>query len=454
MSFRILVVEDDAMIQGFLRLTLENDGYSVTAAESAAEMRIHFQKGGIDLIMLDLGLPDADGLDLVSEIRAASTIPIVVASARQGSSDRVAALERGADDYLTKPFDPAELLIRLRNLLSRCSAAHQPAADAAPVADRRGQAGEATGDRRAPAGGVTASTGDRRSQPAPPVPPSLHAEPVSPLPAAATPPPASTPSAAPVSAEQSLQAAALKSAPQPISQAPSKPSIDKSVIIVGILAVLAFGGTGVYKFTDLLSANDRDDASAIEQQSTGQAAPTQNGDSSQPRRGALQPPSEPDVRIAQSSTAGPQDNAGNLTRSVTSSPTPSPQPVTPLVPRPSATEQALASSTAGLPSSSTAWVKNSRCAPLPNVKWWRVKTHQQVVRFVNREHKGDWLPYVNNWRARIEKLKDISDRGSGIKTGSGTILQGETLTAYIRDTADRIAIIQCLAREARIASGG
>lgn len=438
MSSRILIVEDDAMIQGFIQLTLEHGGYTVGTARSAAEMREQFQQGGIDLIILDLGLPDADGMSLVSEIRATSSVPIIVASARDGASDRVDALERGADDYLTKPFDPTEMLLRIRNLLNRCAAA--PVLPVAPT-PQPSQPAQPAPQPRQPA------------QPAPPVPPALHTAPVSPmpLPASVTPaanpvppaaPPASTP--APLSATESLQAAAKKSAPQPISQAPARASIDKSVIVAGILAVAAFGGAGIYWFTNYRPLG-------VERIQP--AAQNQAGSDTQPRRGALQPPSQPDVRIAQSSNSSSQPAPDNLTRSVTSLSDPAPDPDQSTRQPPPASATGVAPQ-ASLAVSATAWVKNSKCAPLPDVKWWRVKTHLQIVRFVNSEHKGDWQPYLNNWRARLEKLKDISDRGSGIKTGTGEILQGESLAEYIRDTADRIAIIQCLSREARIAAGG
>lgn len=488
MSSRILIVEDDAMIRGFLRLTLENDGYEVTAAHTAGEMREQFQAGGIDLIILDLGLPDADGMDLVTEIRSASPIPILVASARQGSVDRVEALKRGANDYLTKPFDPAELLVRLKNMLDMAkkgapvpeatpTTGPAPAPAPPPFADRRApNKANPTGDRRAqPAAGQP--TGDRRAGARGPVPPAANAEPVSPLPPspaatvppAQTPPGAAAPAPAPVSAEASLQAAAKKSAPQPIHPPPEKPSVDKSVIFAGVLAIAAFGGAGVYWYNTsdtpqevaarLSAADPRASNQSVANTAApaGSTIPTTPGD---PRRGALQPPAEPDVRIARSNSTAP-----DLTRSVTSPPTPQPQSAGPAptssvppqagtqLPAQTSDPQTSALSNGTLPPLSTAWVSKSKCAPLPDVKWWRVKTHQQVVRFVNREHNGDWLPYVNNWRARIEKLKDISDRGSGIKTSSGVILQGESLAEYIRDTADRIAIIQCLAREARIATG-
>lgn len=433
MSSRILIVDDDAMIQGFLRLALENDGYVVSEARSAAEMRTLFQQGGIDLIILDLGLPDGDGLDLVAEIRTASSLPIIVASARQGASDRVAALERGADDYMTKPFDPKEMLLRLKNLLSRC----QPAPGFPPLGE-----------------GAPMSSAEVK----PPVPPTMKTSPVNPVPQSIHPvesypapqsvhPVESNPAPQPMSAEASLQAAAKKSAPSPVSKGPAKGNVDKSVVFAGLIAVIAFGGAGFYWFTNSMTSSTDSRIAALERQLTSQNSADNLASDGQPRRGALQPPSEPDVKIAQPSAEAAVFDREPLTRSVIAPSTPTRQ-AEPNPPQ----ARPVPAAPAPLPASSTAWVKNSKCEPLPDLNWWRVKTHQQVVRYVNREHEGDWRPYLNNWRARIEKLQDISDRGSGIKTSSGEILQGETLENYIRDTSDRISIIQCLSREARLAT--
>ncbi len=431
MSQKVLIVEDDTMIQGFLRLALEGEGYQVNVVRTANEMRVAFQQGGYDLILLDLGLPDADGLDVISEIRAASSVPIVVASARQGSSDRVAALERGADDYLTKPFDPAELLVRVKNLFSRCNA-HPVSA--------------------APPGGVP----NMDAKVKPPIPPAMKTTPVSPVPASVHPvetkqEPHQT------SVEASLQAAAKKSAPTPVSHAPAKGNVDISVLIAAFVAVIAFGGVGFYWFTTSMTTTNDNRIAALERQLSSQNPTDEAQVDGGARRGALQPPAEPEVPIAQSTAERsadlPSSAQDQLSQSVTSSSSRnSVAPAEPIENAPVSNDVVAAPRLNEPKAKSTDWALNSVCPPLPDVKWWRVKTHMQIVLFVNREHDGDWQPYLNNWRARIEKLKDIMDRGSGIKTSSGEILQGESLANYIRDTANRIAIIQCLSREARIAS--
>jgi two-component system KDP operon response regulator KdpE len=116
---RVLVVDDDPHILGTLRIHLTAHGYTVdTAPDGRAALR---SVGATppDLIVLDLGLPDLDGTAVISEVRRSSSVPIIVLSARTDSDDKVAALDTGADDYLTKPFAPAELLARIRAAIRR-----------------------------------------------------------------------------------------------------------------------------------------------------------------------------------------------------------------------------------------------------------------------------------------------------------------------------------------------
>jgi two-component system KDP operon response regulator KdpE len=110
----VLVIEDEAPIRRFLKLTLSEHGFTFKEALSAQEglQKIAFDKP--DLVILDLGLPDMDGLEVTKQIREWSPVPIIVLSARGDDKDKVAALDAGADDYLTKPFSVAELLARLR----------------------------------------------------------------------------------------------------------------------------------------------------------------------------------------------------------------------------------------------------------------------------------------------------------------------------------------------------
>lgn len=110
----ILVIEDEQAIRRFLRASLEAHGYRVKEAETVRDGLLQSRTQRPDLILLDLGLPDGDGLDLTKAVRADSAVPIVVLSARGQEEDKVAALDAGADDYLTKPFGVSELTARLR----------------------------------------------------------------------------------------------------------------------------------------------------------------------------------------------------------------------------------------------------------------------------------------------------------------------------------------------------
>jgi len=111
---RVLVVEDEAQMRRALHLNLTARGYDVVTAEDGTGALNEHAVREPDVIVLDLGLPDIDGLEVIRAIRSASQVPIVVLSARVGSSDKVAALDLGADDFVTKPFDMDELLARLR----------------------------------------------------------------------------------------------------------------------------------------------------------------------------------------------------------------------------------------------------------------------------------------------------------------------------------------------------
>ncbi len=117
--FLVLVVEDDAGIRNILRTLLESQHYRVVEAESAKRGSIEARHHRPDLILVDLGLPDRDGLSLIREIRPTSPVPILVLSARTMEADKIAALDAGADDYIAKPFSSAELLARVRAALRR-----------------------------------------------------------------------------------------------------------------------------------------------------------------------------------------------------------------------------------------------------------------------------------------------------------------------------------------------
>ncbi|GEM74925.1 two-component system response regulator TorR [Vibrio sagamiensis] len=123
MNYHVLVVEDDVVTRSKLTGYFQNEGYKVSEAASGAEMREVLQGGGVDLIMLDINLPGEDGLMLTRELRSQSDIGIVLVTGRTDSIDKIVGLEMGADDYVTKPVELRELLVRVKNLLWRISAA-------------------------------------------------------------------------------------------------------------------------------------------------------------------------------------------------------------------------------------------------------------------------------------------------------------------------------------------
>jgi two-component system KDP operon response regulator KdpE len=117
----VLVVDDDPLLLKVLKITLQANGYSVSTATDGRSALLAATQHPLRLIVLDLGLPDIDGTAVIKELRTWSQVPILVLSARHTSDDKVEALDAGADDYITKPFGPDELLARLRALLRRAS---------------------------------------------------------------------------------------------------------------------------------------------------------------------------------------------------------------------------------------------------------------------------------------------------------------------------------------------
>ena len=115
--FKILVIEDETNIRTFLRTMLESEDYQVLCAADCASGLSLFSSHCPDLVVLDLGLPDADGMDFIRFARGISAVPIIILSARSEEQDKVAALDLGANDYVTKPFGTAELMARMRAAL-------------------------------------------------------------------------------------------------------------------------------------------------------------------------------------------------------------------------------------------------------------------------------------------------------------------------------------------------
>ena len=113
-GLRVLVVDDEPQIRRFLRVSLGAQGYTVLEASAGQEAVLKAADERPDLIILDLGLPDIDGMEVLRQVRAWSKVPVVILSVRGRETDKVAALDAGADDYLTKPFGVAELTARIR----------------------------------------------------------------------------------------------------------------------------------------------------------------------------------------------------------------------------------------------------------------------------------------------------------------------------------------------------
>ena len=144
----VVVIEDEPQIRRFVRSALEAEGWQVHEADTAKKGLTEAGTRKPDLLVLDLGLPDGNGLDLIRDVRGWSAVPIIVLSARCDEADKIAALDAGADDYLTKPFGVGELLARVRANLRRPRAAAADGFTAAEV-DPVFRFGEVEVDRQA-----------------------------------------------------------------------------------------------------------------------------------------------------------------------------------------------------------------------------------------------------------------------------------------------------------------
>jgi DNA-binding response OmpR family regulator len=126
---RVLIAEDDVDLQGFLREALEAEGMQVQTAADGAGTLLAVGADPPDIVLLDLDLPDLDGLDVLSAVRRRGQLPVIVLTGRRLERDRVAGLERGADDYVLKPFSARELIARIRTVLRRAEHHVEPVAD-------------------------------------------------------------------------------------------------------------------------------------------------------------------------------------------------------------------------------------------------------------------------------------------------------------------------------------
>src|SRR5437588_6208830 len=127
---RVLLIEDEPEIRQFIRVSLHASDYVVQEAASGREGLLQCRSQPPDIVVLDLGLPDISGFEVIQQLRGWSTVPIIIVSARGQEADKVAALDAGADDYLTKPFGVNELLARLRVILRHTA---RPATGVDPI---------------------------------------------------------------------------------------------------------------------------------------------------------------------------------------------------------------------------------------------------------------------------------------------------------------------------------
>lgn len=129
----ILVIDDEPQIRRMLRIVLESDGHRVQEAATGQDGLVEAATRLPDAIILDLGLPDQSGIEVLSRLREWSDMPVLILSVQDGSEEKVAALDAGADDYVTKPFDSRELLARLRVLLRRLRSPDEPVVECGPL---------------------------------------------------------------------------------------------------------------------------------------------------------------------------------------------------------------------------------------------------------------------------------------------------------------------------------
>ncbi len=118
---RVLIIEDDRIIQNFLKISLKTNGYKAIIAENGLEGISMFLSHNPGVVLLDLGLPDLDGMEVLEQIRRGSDVPVIIISARGQEKEKILALDSGADDYITKPFNAGELMARIRVALRHYS---------------------------------------------------------------------------------------------------------------------------------------------------------------------------------------------------------------------------------------------------------------------------------------------------------------------------------------------
>ncbi len=397
MSIHIVIAEDDEMLIGFLTIQLQRAGYQVSGVTTGAEVFPILDSQPVDLIIMDLGLPDGDGLSRCQQIRERSSVPIVVLTGRRGLDDRLMALGLGVDDYIMKPCDPQELLLRVRNILGRtCAAAPVPVAPrpAAPLPTGKThrkpiQGGKGRGRRTAD---LTAQKAHR---------------------------------------------------------------LRPWRIAAGLLFVAAASGGGYWFSDEILMAIDDDDVTvALAPVPVPIPVPVP---ASAPPTSHLTPPLQTSpsrlddtVTINDAATrtiSFPALPAAQQIETKTETETDSGE-VTSVSVQTQSKTPLLDKKSRNAAAQSYSWVMKSKCAKLPVVSWWKVKTHTQMARFVNTRLGGDWRIYIDTWTSRMVKLQRIYDANGTIRSESGEVLSGSELKTYIDKTRRRVDITFCLYRAA------
>ena len=144
MKKHLLVIDDDTRLRNLLGKFLDENGFQVSLAKDTIEARQMLAHNNFDLLIVDVMMPEENGIDFTNWLRLSSSIPVLILTARGEPSDRIKGLEVGADDYLAKPFDPKELLLRLNNILKRHAAVTKPLESHAPASQDFCQFGDFT----------------------------------------------------------------------------------------------------------------------------------------------------------------------------------------------------------------------------------------------------------------------------------------------------------------------
>ncbi|MEQ8666395.1 MAG: response regulator transcription factor [Rhodospirillales bacterium] len=418
-SQTILIVEDDDVLREIVKKGLENATHSVLTASSGTEMFEVLARTPVNLILLDLGLPDGDALPHILKIRELTNAPLVILTARERIDDRLMALGLGADDYLTKPIDIRELVLRVNNILVRRADGDSAPGSAPNLAAARGRRSSDFEPRRrasdsAPRRRASDSSRDRRA-----------------------------------------------------SDGPRRSGL---LVLLGILGGITIAGAGAF----WLSISSPEQVAQISVESAalevGERSDQKDGSSESADAKSNGPVSTSDGEqqgeLASDSSVSTTVVTGEPTRTalvvaetvtVTSQPTSQGSGTSVMVTAVPTTGQ-TDSTTAAIDAMSKAevlgyaWALNSQCGPVPQVDWWKYRTHADIAEYVIRRHEGEWEPFIDDLVRRLAKMYDIAERKSAAVTPDGDRMEGEDLERYIEQSVARLQVVRCLSKEAELAS--